>query len=96
MTRPTFMRPRNQTRTSYVVGFNNPGYLPEMEPYLVVGIDAARVALIDEMETTMEHLETMNGETELQWRQCQQMVRDWDGKQKLCIRAPDGKVYWLT
>lgn len=34
---------------SYVVGYNTPGYLPEMEPYECDTADEAKLALIDEI-----------------------------------------------
>jgi hypothetical protein len=34
----------------FVIGYNMPGYLPEMEPYAVETADEAKRALIDELE----------------------------------------------
>jgi len=33
----------------YVIGFNLPGYLPEMEPYAVATPDTAKRAMIEEL-----------------------------------------------
>ena len=42
-------RMESETVTKWLVGFNTPGYMPEMEPYLVDGVVAAGDALIDEI-----------------------------------------------
>lgn len=39
-----------ETETTYTLGWNMPGYLPEMDPYEIEGADAAKRAMIDELE----------------------------------------------
>ena len=34
----------------YVVGYNTPGYMPEMEPYECDTLESAREALLDELD----------------------------------------------
>lgn len=42
----------------YTVGFNMPGYLPEMEPYAVDTADEAKRAMIDEILRDADNAES--------------------------------------
>lgn len=37
------------TEQTFTLGWNMPGYMPEMEPYKIEGSDAAKRAMIDEL-----------------------------------------------
>jgi hypothetical protein len=45
----------------YTIGWNMPGYLPEMEPYTVDTADEAKRAMIDEL---LRHADQANTEAE--------------------------------
>lgn len=44
------------TVKTFTIGFNTPGYLPEMEPYVVQGEEAARQAMWDELDRDSDHI----------------------------------------
>lgn len=43
------------TDNRFMIGWNMPGYLPEMDPYMVVGADDAKRAMIDELLRSADH-----------------------------------------
>lgn len=50
----------------YTIGWNMPGYLPEMEPYTVDTADEAKRAMIDDLlYMASEHADTEDDATEL-------------------------------
>lgn len=49
----------------YTIGWNMPGYLPEMEPYTVDTADEAKRAMIDELRRTADCADIEDEATEL-------------------------------
>ena len=44
----------------YTIGWNMPGYLPEMEPYTLDTADEAKRAMIDELERAADMSDAVN------------------------------------
>ncbi len=83
-----------ETRT-YVVGSNMPGYLPDSEPYELVGtLDDAKGALCSDLEDLADcATEEDDGDTAMEAYEAIALVRSW--------RVPDSirvgrYVYWIT
>lgn len=42
---------------TFTIGYNTPGYMPEMDVYVVHGVEDARQAMWDELDRHSDHIE---------------------------------------
>ena len=77
---------------SYVIGFNMPGYMPDMEPYQVDTFDEAKRCLISELKIAEDDADSE--ESAIEFSLEAEDVNLWSSE-GTTNEMPDGYCYWI-
>lgn len=85
-------RPLHADAKVYVIGSNMPGYMPDSEPFTVVGtFDEAKRALIDELKFAEDYAN--NEEEAEEYCHAAEDLNLWSGPDSIHVA---NLVYWIT
>lgn len=77
---------------TYIIGNNMPGYMPDAEPFAVVGtFDDAKQALIDELKFAEDYAN--NEEEAEEYAEAAEDVNLWSGPDTIRV---GNLVYWIS